>query len=247
MKTLPAFLFLTLAALILSSCGVIPTLPPMDSTVTIRTPQFTLVPRLVTVTSEPLEETQIVNTDDPEEPTATLKPAVTTVTAEPQLPTYTQTAAVSATPSYTATSAVTETTTPTFTPTAVPYSLQLMNPFYLKNFTHPELDCNWLGVAGQIFNSDGLVQKEIVIRAGGKINGSPVVEEMTMPLTEPEIDLAYGPGGFELTLATTVVDSETELWIQLFNLAGDPLSEKIVLVTYDDCQKNLILLNFIEE
>ena len=65
MKTFPAFLFLTLAALILSSCGAIPTLPPLDSTVTIRTPQFTLVPRLVTVTSEAPEETQIVVLDYP--------------------------------------------------------------------------------------------------------------------------------------------------------------------------------------
>ena len=86
-----------------------------------------------------------------------------------------------------------------------------------------------------------------MIRAGGEINGTPVVEEMAMPLAEPDIDLAYGPGGFELTLADSLAGTESEVWIQLFSLAGDTLSDKIYLTTYDDCQKNLILLNFVEE
>jgi hypothetical protein len=121
-----------------------------------------------------------------------------------------------------------------------------MNPSYLRNFTHQDLGCDWLGIAGQIFDQKGLVQKEIVIRAGGKINGKSVVEQMTMPLTEPDIDLAYGPGGFELTLANSPADTENTAWIQIFDITGDPLSDKIYLITYDDCFKNLILMNFIE-
>ena len=102
-----------------------------------------------------------------------------------------------------------------------------------------------MGVAGQIFNSDGQVQLDVVIRAGGTINGVEVIESMTVPLGDPEVDLAYGPGGYEVTLADAVADTDSEAWIQLFNLAGDPLSEMIKLVTYDDCQRNLILMNFI--
>ena len=134
---------------------------------------------------------------------------------------------------------------PTFTATAVPYQLQLMNPYYLSNFTHPELGCDWLGVAGQIFSSGGQVQLDILIKAGGELAGNSIVEEMTMPLADSEIDLAYGPGGYELTLAFSPVDTESTAWIQLFSLDGDPLSEKIYFTTYDDCQKNLILMNFI--
>jgi hypothetical protein len=122
-----------------------------------------------------------------------------------------------------------------------------MNPFYLSNFTHEELGCDWLGVAGQIFSSGGQVQKNIIIRAGGEIAGTPVVEDMTMPLAEPETDLAYGPGGYELTLASSPSDTESTAWVQLFSLEGDPLSEKIFLTTYNDCQKNLLLMNFIEQ
>ncbi len=104
-----------------------------------------------------------------------------------------------------------------------------------------------MGVAGQIFNKAGAVQKDLVIRAGGTINGQAVVEEMTMPLAEAEIDSAYGPGGYELTLANGVADSENEVWIQVFSLGGDQLSAKVFLTTYADCQKNLILLNFVED
>lgn len=242
MRKRNVIILISFAALVLASCGAIPTLPPLDSTITVWTPQATSEHGLMTVTSEAVIVTvtgtpAAVITETPE-PVNTA-----TATSEP----YTATPEITATPSDTPTPTATGTQTPTLTPTPMPYSLQLMNPYYLKNFTHDDLGCDWLGVAGQIFNFEGKVQKEIVIRAGGEINGSPIVEEMVMPLAEPDIDLAYGPGGFELTLADSLADTESEIWIQLFNLDGDTLSEKIYLTTFNDCQKNLILLNFVEE
>jgi hypothetical protein len=242
MRKRALIILLGFTALVLASCGAIPTLPPLDSTVSVWTPQVTFGPGLVTATSEGEVRNITVTpaaaiTEIPKDPTATSKPKMTS-TAIPE---------ITATPSFTPTATATEKPAATFTPTAVPYSLQLMNPFYLKNFTHDDLGCAWLGVAGQIFNLEGQVQKNIVIRAGGVINGTPVIEEMVMPLAEPDTDLAYGPGGFELTLADSLADTESEVWIQLFHLNGDPLSDKIYLTTYNDCQKNLILLNFVEE
>jgi len=239
-------LLISVAALGLASCGALPTLPPLESTVTVWTPQVTFETRAETATSQAAVVT-VTGTPAPEltqDPTATLKPEFTvTSTSQP----YTPTPEITATPSYTPTATATGTPEPTFTPTAVPYTLQLKNPYYLKNFTHDDQGCDWLGVAGQIFSLEGKVQKDIVIRAGGEINGTPVVEEMALPLAEPDIDLAYGPGGFEVTLANSVADTESDVWIQLFSLGGDPLSDRIYLTTYDDCQKNLILLNFVEE
>jgi len=231
----------------LASCGAIPTLPSLDSTIIVWTPQVTVDPGLATATSDAVVVTVTPageSTEVPQDPTATSEPEMTsTATVDP----YTPTPGITATPSDTPTPAATETPEPTFTPTAVPFALQLMNPYYLKNFTHDDLGCGWLGVAGQIFDIDGKVQKDIVIRAGGEINGTPIIEDMAMPLAEPEIDLAYGPGGFELTLADSLADTESDVWIQLFSLEGDTLSDKIYLTTFDDCQKNLILLNFVEE
>lgn len=122
-----------------------------------------------------------------------------------------------------------------------------MTAHYLVNFTHPDLGCDWLGVAGQVFNRAGVVQKDILIKSGGELADAAVLEEMTMPLAEPDIDLAYGPGGYEITLANSPAASQGSVWVQLFNLDGDPISEQVYLTTYDDCQKNLILLNFTEE
>jgi hypothetical protein len=70
---------------------------------------------------------------------------------------------------------------------------------------------------------------------------------MTMPLADPDDDRSYGPGGFELQFAESPAATEDQIWVQLFDLGGAPLSEKIFVATYDDCQKNLILLNFIEQ
>ena len=56
--------------------------------------------------------------------------------------------------------------------------------------------------------------------------------------------------GLALAVAVSAVaqdQADKAAWIQLFNLAGDPLSEKIYLTTHDDCLKNLILMNFSEQ
>ncbi len=241
--------------ILLSACGAIPTLPPLDSTVTIRTPYITIIPGGWTATAEQPEPTVLATS----KPGATEKPQLTpTNTKIPGSPT--QAASKTAVPSKTATKVATETPTKTptkvptktatytptftFTPTAVPFALQQLNPYYLANFTHPDLGCSWMGVAGQIFSKDGQVQKQVVIKAGGTIKGKTLIETMVMPLAEPAVDLSYGPGGFELTLANAAAATNQEAWIQLYNLAGQPLSEKIFLVTYDNCLKNLILINF---
>ena len=246
MKVYIRILCLLFFTVILSSCGAIPTLPPLDSTVIIRTPYITSIPASTTQPGGGVESTAKPVTSTPG---VTVSPSPTTVepTGTPievkESPTPGPTATSTATPTATATN----TPEPTFTSTPVPYTLQLMNPYYLTNFTHVDLGCDWMGVAGQIFNKGGLVQKEILIKAGGNIHGAAIVEDMTMPLAESEIDLAYGPGGYELTLALSPADTKDTIWIQLYNLAGDPLSEKIHLTTYDDCLKNLILMNFIEQ
>jgi len=265
MKSIRMILLLLFITVLLSSCGAIPTLPPMDSTITIRTAVFTDVPRQV-VTGEPGTPSVDLPSATPDAIPTDVPPSVTpfstqmpSETPEPTAtdpvsptPENTEEPTSTAMPTGTATSTATDMPTSTFTPqptytaTPAPYQLQLMNPYYLSNFTHVELGCDWLGVAGQIFSSGGQVQLDILIKAGGEINGKPVEEEMTMPLADSDIDLAYGPGGYELTLAFSPVDTESTAWVQLFSLGGDPLSEKIYLTTFADCQNNLILMNFIE-
>jgi hypothetical protein len=265
MKSIRKILLLLFITLLLSSCGAIPTLPPMDSTITIGTLIITDIPRQA-VTSEPGTPIADLPSATPEAISTDVPPSVTPFStqvpsetpeptaADPASPTpeNTQEPTSTAMPTGTATSTPTDMPTATFTPqptftaTPAPYQLQLMNPYYLSNFTHPELGCDWLGIAGQIFSSGGQVQLDVLIKVGGELNGNPVEEEMTMPLADSDIDLAYGPGGYELTLAFSPVDTESTAWVQLFSLGGDTLSEKIYLTTFADCQKNLILMNFSE-
>ncbi len=251
MKRIHLIIPLALIAGLLSACGAIPTLPPLDSTVAIRTPLSTSVPELPTATGQsdlqPATETPAESpTAPPEAPSATLEPTRTPFSPT-ETPSFTATQTSTATSAPTGTTRPSSTPTETPTPTPLPFSPQVMNPYYLANFTHPDLGCKWMGVAGQVFNSEGVVQKDIVIKAGGELNGSPVLEEMTLPLADPDVDPAYGPGGYEITLADAPSASEFRVWVQIFDLEGDPLSEQIFLTTYDDCQKNLILLNFVED
>lgn len=242
-RTTLVAIFLILGML-LGSCGVIPTLPALDSTVTIKTPQYTIAPGGSEDTG------QVTNQESTEIPAESPSASPDTVCLLPQptesgkLPTETEVSAPQETLAASATSEVTE---PTQTPISYPYTVQVMNPHYLGNFTHPDLGCNWLGIGGQVFDVDGVVQKNVIIKVGGDLNGSPIIEEMTMPLAEPEIDIAYGPGGYEITLADAPADSDSTVWIQLYSLDGNPLSDQIYLVTYDDCSKNLLLMNFVEE
>ena len=257
MKRNHVFPVFVLFSLLLSACSAVPTLPPLESTLTIRTPRFTLIPKeeetpISTSTVEPTERPTESPTENPTA-TSTRIPPSRTPTSPPSQPATdtplpTATLQPTRTPTEAATSTPLPTATFTATPTAtqVPYQVQVKNPLYLANFVHEEEGCSWMGVAGQVFDDQGAVVKNVIIRAGGNLNGAPLLEDMTMPLTNPETDLAYGPGGYELLLAQETAASENQVWAQLFNLEGEPLSERVFLITYDDCQRNLLLLNFIQ-
>lgn len=57
----------------------------------------------------------------------------------------------------------------------------------------------------------------------------------------------YGPGGYEIIISDEVFESEDVLSISLFDLNGNQLSNQFMLTTYEDCEKNLLLINFIEK
>ena len=54
----------------------------------------------------------------------------------------------------------------------------------------------------------------------------------------------YGPSGFEFKLSEKAIDSTALLAIQLEDQSFLPISEQVILNTYADCTKNLILVNF---
>lgn len=121
------------------------------------------------------------------------------------------------------------------------YVRQAGSPTWLPNFSHPEMGCNFLGVAGQVFGDQGAPEVMLIVEAGGTLGASDI---FALSLTGN--DSIYGPGGFELILSDQLAPSNGSVWIQVFNLEGQALSERIYFDTFSDCQRNLVLINFVE-
>ncbi|HLA98256.1 MAG TPA: hypothetical protein VJL34_07360 [Anaerolineales bacterium] len=105
---------------------------------------------------------------------------------------------------------------------------------------HPEAGCDWLGVAGQVFDLSGAPVSQQQVQIGGTLAGSPVAMLSVTGMTN-----AYGSVGFyEFNLGDEPIASNGTLWVQLLDQAGLAMSEKIYLETFDSCDKNLIIVNF---
>jgi hypothetical protein len=101
-----------------------------------------------------------------------------------------------------------------------------------------------MGVAGQVFSKDGSPQSNLVLVVKGKINQTSI--DLAGVTGIPEADV-YGPGGYEIQLASAVSATSNSLTIQVFDLAGNALSKAIAFNTYAVCDKNLIVINFIAQ
>ena len=89
-------------------------------------------------------------------------------------------------------------------------------------------------MAGQVFDADGLPVKNLVVKAGGTWNAAAVnLLGMTGTST------AYGEGGYELVLGNKAVISTNTVWVQVFDLASKPVTDKVYVSTSSDCTKNL--------
>lgn len=176
------------------------------------------------------------------EAVATSKPATST----PE-PTATFTTTPSSTPAKTATMTATSTATliPTNTPvpTAVPLRLQEGVPIYIQNFGYPDAGCNWLGVAGQVFDKNGDAILNLVVWVRGMLNGEPFEAIALTGTAEGDI---YGPGGYEIVLHDTPIETKDVFSIQILDLDGNILSDQVYFETHQRCEENLIIINFSE-
>jgi hypothetical protein len=192
----------------------------------LRPPQPTLVSAVVipTMTASP-------------EPTATLEPGQITLTPTETATPVPPTATASPSPTFT------ETATPGPSPTATIYSLY---PFILRGevktiagSTFPEHDTCKLWVAGQAYDLQGAPMVGITLMLGGNLDYKTLYQ-----LSLTGTALQYGPAGFEFTVAEKPVNSNQAVWVQLFDQAMIPLSSRVYFDTVEDCDRNLILLNF---
>lgn len=123
-------------------------------------------------------------------------------------------------------------------PSAPAFILQDGSPILTQNFANDQ-GCEWMGVAGQVFDLDGQPIMDLTIHIEGRLAGEPVDMDA---LTGDAPD--YGEGGYEIVLGDHPVASTNSLRIHIADSSGMPLSDEIRLTTSDECEENLILVNW---
>lgn len=171
-------------------------------------------------------------------PTATVEPTAT------ETPYPTSTLAPTNTPfSLVTPTAEVPASTPTKPAGGYPFVLKNGGPIAIPNIAYPSLGCEWMGVGGQVFDMSGGPKTQVIVILGGSLAGHSVNPMGTLT-SLTGVATQYGQAGFEFKLADYPTASEGSLWIQLVDQANIPLSEKVYFDTYQDCEKNLVLINF---
>ncbi len=169
--------------------------------------------------------------------TGTITPTVTGTlpTLSPAPPTSTVTQAPSVTASLTTVPTVTQ--TPTLEP--LPFTLFGEPETWSSDLLRPQLGCDWLVIAGQVWDLKGEPVTGLTLHLYGELAGNTIDRFMITGSAT-----TYGDSGYEFALEGLVVASSDSLFIQLVDTNGLALSHPYSIQTYKDCQQNLILVNF---
>ena len=168
-------------------------------------------------------------------PTLYVMPATATQTVpaatETPLPTSTATVAPSAT----------HTVVLTADPNALyPFVLK-SDPIPMSNLVfHPDADCNWQGIAGQVVDMQGRAVVGLSVHLTGTYGGRAV----DMSTLSGAAQAWYGESGFEFMLGNSPIASQGELQLQLSDQGMVAVSAPVTVTTFDSCDKNLVLVNF---
>ena len=130
---------------------------------------------------------------------------------------------------------------PSPTPELYPYVLDGEPEPVPSVMVRPQLGCEWLVIAGQVWDLEGEPVTGLTLHLFGELGGYTIDRFV---LSGSENAVVYGRSGYEFTLEDLLVTSESSLQIQLIDSNGIPLSLPYTLQTFEDCQRNLILVNF---
>jgi len=133
----------------------------------------------------------------------------------------------------------TRTPKPSSTPKATGMPVTTTISWLSSSYYHPEAACNWLGIAGQAVDKNNAPLMYLTLHLGGTLN-SQSVDYLGLTGTAPN----YGVAGFEFYLGDKPVASNGTLWIQVLDQSGQPLTDRVYIDTFNDCNKNLVLLRF---
>ena len=168
-------------------------------------------------------------------PTWTLTPTLTPA------PTNTPRPTITSFPSLTPYGAATDTPGPTTPPGAMSFDLQPGDPQAIPaRVYHPGIGCNFMGVSGQALDVRNNAVEGMVVQLGGMLEGRLFETQYTLSGL-----VVSGDGRYEFTIADHPIASKSTLWVQLLDQSGlISMSDKIYFDTYDDCERNMIIVNF---
>ncbi|MFN2145236.1 MAG: hypothetical protein ACK2T7_07770 [Anaerolineales bacterium] len=132
--------------------------------------------------------------------------------------------------------------TPVKTPTLEPvekFTAQEGTPSYIPYSG----GCSGLYVAGNITDIDHNPVMLMTVRAVGNLDGEEIFIEV---LSGSNTD--YTISGWEIKLSDTLVSSSGSITISLYQQGGwEPISEEVLIDTYNDCSRNLAVVNFVQK
>lgn len=169
---------------------------------------------------------QATPTTDPAaaQPVATVTPVVLPTAAPSATP---------VTPQVTATGASAPIGSVNSTPSQYPFVLE-NGEVTARAYTGAER-CEFLGVAGQVFNQNG----EPVVGIPVVVEGDEFFENLVLTGSAPR----YGQSGYEVRLNDAPI--EATFTVQLWSDTGFQISEPVAIETTESCEENLIIVNFV--
>jgi hypothetical protein len=164
-------------------------------------------------------------------PTPTLMPA----------PTNTPRPTITLVPTSTTFGAATDTPGPTSPPGPMSFELQPGDPQAIPaRVYHPGIGCTFMGISGQALDVRNNAVEGMVVQLGGTLEGRQFATQTTLTGLVLSSD-----GRYEFTIADHPITSKKTLWVQLLDQSGlVAMSDKIYFDTFDDCERNLIIVNF---
>jgi hypothetical protein len=173
--------------------------------------------------------------DTPVPPTATNTPAIPTNTTAP--PTEEPTLG----PLPTATPFSTSDVTATIQSTELKhFTAQAGTPLYLPYSG----GCGGLYIAGNVVDLAGNPLVFMLVRVGGTLGGETLQLEDVLSGSNPN----YSSSGWEVKIADAPIDSTGTVFVELYTLESEnPVSDLIIVDTYNDCNRNLIMVNFVQD
>ena len=132
--------------------------------------------------------------------------------------------------------------TPVDTPTLEPirkFVAQEGTPSYLPYSG----GCSGLYIAGNITDIDHNPVMLMTIRAAGTLGGEEIFIEV---LSGSNTD--YTISGWEIKLSESLISSTGEITLSLYEQGGwEPVSEEVLIDTFNNCSRNLTVVNFVQE